>query len=157
VRWIIYLLIIAMAGGLGFTVWSNEADKREQVHRQDMTRDAIQQFRDELREQRTRRFVEMGEDRFPESIDPAWFGADHPMNHLVDGTRHPWVEVAGRRMDHREHPRDLTASGDAAQFWYNPSNGVVRARVMPMISDDEALRVYNAVNGTNLRTLFPDS
>jgi hypothetical protein len=57
-----------------------------------------------------------------------------------------------------DHPRDPMAAGPGlAQFWYNPSKGVVRARVPDDVSEATALRLYNRVNDSHLTSLTPPS
>ena len=45
-------------------------------------------------------------------------------------------------------------SGAAAEFWYNPYLGIVRARVPYLRSDRETLALYNDVNDCELSSLF---
>jgi hypothetical protein len=42
-----------------------------------------------------------------------------------------------------------------AAFWYNPYQGILRARVPVMISDEESLSVYNRINSSSLTSIFP--
>ena len=92
--------------------------------------------------------------RPPASIDPKWFEGNRPVNPLL-GPLYPWVEIEETGHPERRHPLDLTAPDvGSAQFWYNPSNGLVRARVPLGISDAKTLRTYNEVNDTTLTSLF---
>jgi hypothetical protein len=50
----------------------------------------------------------------------------------------------------------MAASRSTAKFWYNPHQGIVRARVSSEMSESEALSLYNEVNGCNLSGLFVD-
>ena len=53
------------------------------------------------------------------------------------------------------HPTLLiSTTREIPAFWYNPSNGVVRARVGPMLSDRKSLEIYNAINACSLQSLF---
>jgi hypothetical protein len=91
------------------------------------------------------------------TIDTAWFQPHLPENPLVD-EGHPWLELAG--LDERllRHPRERIASDKAlAKFWYNPSNGIVRARVAPHGSDQTALELYNQINECQLNSIFADA
>lgn len=91
---------------------------------------------------------------FPITIDPEWFGEMVPRNPLL-GTDHPWMEVAGADETRLAHPAVRTADSDSvACFWYNPINGLVRARVSHKVSDQRTLELYNFVNGCNLPSLF---
>ena len=80
--------------------------------------------------------------RPPESIDPKWFEGNRPVNPLL-GPLYPWVEIEEPGHPGRMHPLNLTASDvGSAQFWYNPSNGIVRARVPLGISDAKTLQTW---------------
>lgn len=93
----------------------------------------------------------------PQSIDAKWFEGDIPRNPLL-GPEHPWVEIAGPELRNALHPPNLTATdGSVAQFWYNPANGVVRARVPQDISDARVLDLYNEINDSALTSVFPGS
>lgn len=109
----------------------------------------------------------LGEDptkrSWPPTIDPAWFEGNPPRNPLLSagltGER-PWVEIAPPIHAELTDPpvRIALASTDAA-FWYNPANGIVRARVTSNVSDQRALEMYNRVNRTALESihrLVPD-
>src|SRR5262249_12261162 len=48
----------------------------------------------------------------------------------------------------------LTLDAHVASFWYNPYQGIVRARVPVLISDEKALDLYNTINGTHLATIY---
>lgn len=92
---------------------------------------------------------------WPSTIDPSWFGKAVPTNPLLTRDR-PWVEVASSGESKLTDPpiRQVLGEGIAA-FWYNPANGIVRARVGAAVSDEKALDLYNEINGTTLRSLFP--
>ena len=91
----------------------------------------------------------------PAVVDPAWFPDTLPTNPLL-GPDRPWLEVAAEHQFGWQHPPNLTAEDPTvASFWYNPSNGVVRARVPVGISDAQALALYNEVNDCTLSNLFP--
>jgi hypothetical protein len=48
----------------------------------------------------------------------------------------------------------MTIDSKRAGYWYNPNQGIVRARVPVGISDDRALRLYNRINGTALTSIY---
>jgi len=88
------------------------------------------------------------------TIDPAWFQEAAPGNPLLDEDR-PWVEVAGTSQADLLHPPvRMAVEKSIAAFWYNPYQGVVRARVPVMVSDDKATELYNRVNGTGMSSIF---
>lgn len=69
----------------------------------------------------------------------------------------PWLEVASPVYQRLDHPLDpASADPKAAQYWYNPAKGIVRARVPVSISDEETLKAYNRLNGVELKSLFND-
>jgi len=93
---------------------------------------------------------------YPESIDPGWFEKAVPRNALLTDAR-PWLEIASDSERARTHPQSLIAACEAdACFWYNPWNGIVRARVPADLADALALDIYNQVNGAHLTDLFFD-
>jgi hypothetical protein len=93
---------------------------------------------------------------FPVTVDPEWFEGGLPRNPLL-GPDHPWLEVASSGQQNLMHPPQRMA-GDRtiAKFWYNPYQGVVRARVSSEMSEQEALALYNQINGCRLPSLFAE-
>ena len=78
------------------------------------------------------------------------------MNVLVPGW-HPWLDVAPKG-DLELHPPDPVVIGpDQAGLWYNPSSGVVRARVIDQGTDTATLKLYNEINETALVVLSTDN
>lgn len=91
---------------------------------------------------------------WPVTIDPEWFTGEPPTNTLVSA-EHPWVEVAGANELGFTHPRvRLAVDSNTAGFWYNPTTGVVRARVPVRMNDSRTLALYNTVNDTSLNDLY---
>jgi hypothetical protein len=86
---------------------------------------------------------------YPKRVQPRWFSDTLPLNVLVN-SHHPWVDQAPAG-DTAGHPPDPVVAGpDQAGFWYNPHNGIFRARVPRQGTRKETLALYNKVNGTNL-------
>ena len=91
---------------------------------------------------------------WPKTIDPSWFTEGPPRNTLVTPER-PWVEIATEDEAQLSNPMiRMTVNPSLASFWYNPYQGIVRARVPVTISDREALDWYNTINGTNLDSIY---
>ena len=91
---------------------------------------------------------------WPALVSSDWFGAMPPQNHMVPSDR-AWLEIASGADASQIHPSLLiSTTREIPAFWYNPSNGVVRARVGPMLSDRRSLEIYNAINGCSLKSLF---
>lgn len=93
---------------------------------------------------------------WPMAIDPAWFAQDElPLNPLVDADR-PWLEIAAPDQAGWRHPRPIfVIDRSTAMFWYNPSLGIVRARVSLQATDEETLTMYNSTNKTALTSINP--
>lgn len=100
--------------------------------------------------------VPLSDRGFPITVDPEWFQGSLPRNPLL-GPDHPWLEVASAVHQHLMHPpKRMAADRSTAKFWYNPQFGVVRARVSSELSEEEALALYNQVNGCRLPNLFAE-
>ena len=85
---------------------------------------------------------------WPETIDAAWFARgvlpDHPENRF--GV--PAIQVLSDPA--LQHPSaKVLKTGVAGAYWYNTSNGVVRARVADQGSAAATLDLYNRVNHSN--------
>ncbi|MCK4874162.1 MAG: hypothetical protein KAS72_15675 [Phycisphaerales bacterium] len=91
---------------------------------------------------------------FPTTIDPEWFGGLLPKNTLVRDDR-PWLELATAEQADLAHPPiRVLLDQTYASFWYNPYQGVVRARVPADVSDEKALGDYNSANGCDETVLI---
>jgi len=97
----------------------------------------------------------LNERGYPVMVSPGWFKDEDgkgtvPVNPLM-GEGQPWLEIAGEHDAGLEHPPvRLAVSESLAQFWYNPYQGIVRARIPVMVSDVKSTDLYNRVNGTAL-------
>lgn len=148
-----FMSIVLLTGAMAAYLWRQDADER----RQKAIDQAIQSLRRLDREIRVRSAtaqVSVNGRGWSETVDPAWFGEDPPLNPLVPVDR-PWLEIAASDEEKLTDPpiRQTVTRGIAA-YWYNPANGILRSRVGPTISDAQGLHLYNQVNGTNLATLF---
>ncbi len=147
------LFAVMLAGILVGVVMirSTEGIKRDQIR---TARDEVRRFQRQITFQATMADVELTAEGHPVTADPNWFHGNLPQNLLIEAG-HPWVEIAGRNERSLLHPLDLVVrNAAAAQFWYNPYKGIVRARVPADISDARALEFYNQVNDSSLRDLF---
>jgi hypothetical protein len=96
----------------------------------------------------------LNERGWPDTIVPDWFGRKVPRNPFV-GADHPWLEVAtDADANLIDPPIRQALTRDVAGFWYNPNNGVLRARVGPRVTDADAIDLYNRLNAANVATLF---
>jgi len=89
---------------------------------------------------------------YPRRPRAHWFDQTLPSNAMVARAQ-PWIDIAPER-DAAAHPPDpVIAHSNQAGFWYNPSNGIFRARVPRRPTRAEMLRLYNRLNGTSLTRL----
>ncbi len=82
---------------------------------------------------------------YPSSIDASWFanesGPKHPENTVSTGN----IEIDSTAS--RMHPvNKVLKIGVAGDFWYNPTEGVFRARVGDRGTSASTLAFYNEVN-----------
>jgi hypothetical protein len=91
---------------------------------------------------------------WPLTMDATWFGNDPPRNVLLTPDR-PWIEVAAASEAHLKHPNiRVAADYKTAAFWYNPYQGILRARVPYEISDERAREMYNLINQTTVDSIY---
>jgi hypothetical protein len=147
---VMVLTILGLVGGVAaFELHRNEEERAVGA----MT-ETVRDFERMLRLRAATKDVELNGRGWPTTIDPGWFDEEPPRNTLVSPDR-PWVEIAPPEDAGLLHPPiRIVVSTDLASFWYNPYQGVVRARVPVSISDRQALDLYNKVNGTNLESIF---
>ncbi len=129
---------------------------------------AVSRMQEQVRLQAAVGDVPLSDQGFPRLVMPGWF--EQPPQNPLSTPGCDWMDIApaGDLSDHPPDPVLLTlpevgqrwnATGVAsperpqAAFWYNPSRGVVRARVPARFTDAETLALYNQVNGTNLSAM----
>ncbi len=152
-RWIrditLLLILIGVAGGL---VWW-QTTRREEQARIDKTTADTQRLEREVRFRAATKASGLNSRGWPITIDPGWFETDPPHNLVVSEER-PWVEIASEEEAGLQHPRDrMTLDEKLAAFWYNPYQGVVRARVPVSTTDAEATSLYNTINRTMIASI----
>lgn len=146
------LVALTLVGVLGGIALHSHREK-EVERRIKLARDELRQIQSQVMLQAAMEQVALTRYGYPASIDPKWFGGRVPGNPLLKAG-HDFVNVAAGSEAGAEHPRDPMAIGPgAAQFWYNPYKGVVRARVPDDVSEATALRLYNLVNDSQLTSL----
>lgn len=147
------LLVCALVAG---GVWQYRAREQDRA-RLDEARSAVRQLQRTITVQAGLGKTEVNGRGWPVTIDTAWFDGAPPWNALVSRQR-PWVEVAPPEHGDLLHPIvRMTINDDVAAFWYNPGNGILRARVPVTVSDRQATELYNSVNGTSLRSIFEET
>ena len=156
-RTLLNILVIVMLAGIlvgVVMIHSSEGIKQDQIR---MAGNELRRFQRQITFRAAVADVELTAEGYPVTADPNWFRGNLPQNPLIEAG-HSWVEIAGRTERALLHPLDVVArDAAAAQFWYNPYKGIVRARVPADISDARALEFYNLVNDTSLAGLFSRS
>ncbi len=149
------LVALMLAGILAGVIFFNRVQEAQASDTRG-TVDAIRQIQQQLTLQVALERVEMTDAGWPRTVDTAWFPLELTDNGLLS-PGHPWMEVAGPAQRHRLHPISITADDRSiASFWYNPYQGIVRARVPSGMTDAETLRLYNQVNKCGLTSLVPE-
>lgn len=88
--------------------------------------------------------------KLPSSIPADWFVAARiPRHPQASGSA--WIQVDSTPNKTEPTAKVLTAS--LAHYWYNPTNGIVRARVGIIGSEPETLEFYNLVNDSESTSL----
>lgn len=145
--------VLAAAGLIAFISYASSDHLRE---RQTIGAVAanVDRFRQVLAYRAAANEAEVNQRGWPVTVDPQWFNGDPPRNLLVSPER-PWVEVATpNEAQLMDPPVRMTLDPKLASFWYNPYQGIIRARVPVSINDAKALSLYNAVNGTHLESIY---
>lgn len=142
--------LVAVVGG---AVYFKRAQREEEAmfHR---AQTDVRRMELEIKYRAATKTTELNARGWPVTIDPAWFQAGAPGNPMLSDDR-PWVEVAGTQQAELMHPPvRMAVDKSLAAFWYNPYQGVVRARVPVMVSDDKATELYNRINSVSVSSIF---
>ena len=89
---------------------------------------------------------------WPTTVDATWFeGGMLPVNPFFsDVTTVVQVATGATRL----HPSNKTNPGGSNYvFWYNRTNGIIRARVLPGTTTADTIATYNTVNGCRITSL----
>jgi hypothetical protein len=116
--------------------------------------EALREFDRTLAIQAGSKQVELTSRGWPVTVDPGWFLGSPPRNTLVPQDR-PWVEVAPPdQAELLDPPLRISGSREIAGFWYNPYQGVVRARVPMAVSERKSIDLYNQVNRRTIDAIY---
>lgn len=150
----ITLLAMVISVVIGAVMWQRANRAEDDVIRG--VRNAVERLEREIRMRSGTGNVELNPRGWPIRIDPEWFEGSIPKNLLLSDD-HPWMEIAPPADALFEHPRARIAiDRSTASFWYNPANGIVRARMPVGVSDKRTTEVYNRVNSSSLSSIFGD-
>lgn len=144
------LVALALAAWLGWHAYQ----QRESDARLSRVASEVRRLEAEIKLRAATGEVELTGRGWPVNVQPEWFGAKVPDNELLPPDR-PWLEIAPPADAHLLNPRVRISKDRAtARFWYNPYQGVVRARVPYDLSDLAAVQTYNRINSTDIDTIF---
>lgn len=152
-RWLrdIALLVLLIALGAGVVWWQQV--QREERARIDQTTADTQRLEREVRYRAATKTGNLNARGWPVTVDPDWFLTEPPQNFVVSEDR-PWLEIAVESEAGLLHPPvRMTLDEHGAAFWYNPYQGVVRARVPVEMTDQQATALYNAVNRVSIPSI----
>lgn len=142
-------MLAAVLGG----VLMHQQASRQTRDAVDATRAAVETIDQTLRVRAATGEAVINGRGWPVTVDPEWFGPNPPSSRIVSGDR-PWLEVAPPEHAALRHPPIRVAiDRSLAAFWYNPGNGVVRARAPVAVSDRRSLEIYRKVNGEGVDTI----
>ena len=156
-RWIRDIALLLLLASIGAGVLWYQMDRNNHAAELEKATAETQRLEREVRFRAATKAVELNQRGWPLTVDPMWFEGSPPKNVLVgDGARgeRPWLEIAPPEDAHLTHPPiRMTLSDDMAGFWYNPYQGVIRARVPVSVSDDAATVMYNTINQVSLGSI----
>lgn len=142
--------LAAVGVGVGIFILSD----RDLDARAHSTAVAVRRFEQEIKLRGATGRAEVNARGYPLTIQAEWFQGEAPANDLV-GHGHPWVEVAAPGEAALQDPRVRVAIDESiAGFWYNPSLGIIRARVPTGMSDQRAVELYNRINRAAITAIF---
>ncbi|MEM9414788.1 MAG: hypothetical protein AAGA29_04830 [Planctomycetota bacterium] len=142
------LIVVMVLGVIGGVLYLNRQEEQGEQETA-IVIDALGRLYEQTKHHAAIDTAIAGRDTIVVQVMPSWFQDDLPLNVLV-GEGQPWIDLAPPG-DASVHPPDPIVTGpDQAGFWYNPTAGVFRARVLPQLSERETLDLYNRINGTAL-------
>lgn len=155
-RWLIDVIVAVVIFAVGVGLWATMRADNNIEQRRDQTKSAVHTLSREVRIRSATGATIINGRGWPLTINHKWFDESIPRNELITGSR-PWIDVAPIEHANLIHPIvRIVADRTTAEFWYNPGNGVVRARVPANLPDAEATSLYNSVNGAQLSSIFSD-
>ena len=85
--------------------------------------------------------------RYPSTIEAEWFAGSRLPEHPQNDFELPPIQVLNQ--PGLLHPTNkVLKSGVAGAYWYNPAEGVIRARVADMGTAEATQQLYDVVNGS---------
>ncbi len=153
-RFLLNILCLACVVVVGTALYFNSSDEANEAALMVQTREAVHTIDQILKLKATADETALNERGHAITVDVKWFKDGVPRNPML-GKPHPWLEIASEAEAGLLHPPvRLAVSECLAEFWYNPYQGVVRARVPVMISDSKSTALYNRINGTSIANIL---
>ncbi len=138
---LIVVVILAIMAGVALPYFSDTSFEARVVTAQNVLRTmgtALDVYR-----------IRYSKPNFPPTVMGSWFaGGVVPINSLAtDGSTAGSVEVVN--VAGATNPSGKTLGGGAAHFWYNRSNGILRARVPAMANATATNSLYDRINSVS--------
>lgn len=153
-RWLRDLALLMALCAVGAGVMYYQRDKHESDEKVQKAIAGTRRLEMEIKYRAATKATALNYRGWPVTVDPDWFDREAPVNSLVPEDQ-PWLEIASSDQASLQHPPvRITINGEIAAYWYNPYQGIVRARVPVLISDEEATALYNKVNQCALPSIF---
>lgn len=153
-RWIrdIVLLLVLLAVGSGVAYYRMEESENDQAV--EKTAADARRLGTEIRYRAATKNAVLNGRGWPITVSPDWFELSEPPTNVLVGDEHPWLEIAPPEMAGFTHPQvRMVINQQLAGFWYNPYQGIVRARVPVMVSDQAATELYNRINASTIPSI----
>ena len=141
--WILTLLGCSV---LLFGAWTRLDDLRTFERTVDSTNTALLRIQSEIRLRSALDGYQTSKEGFVVQVESAWFEGGPPRNLLLSGSNRSWIDIDRTGNRSIKHPSNPSVSGTGAGWWYNPANGVVRARVPAQATNRATLELYERVN-----------
>lgn len=134
------LLVISFGA---WTYFTESAHERELITSTSLAR---QRIVSEVRLRSALAGAEITRQGWVRQINPAWFPEGRPLNPwFLNHDRH-WIDVDARADSARFNPDSIHTSRHGAGWWYNPANGMIRARVPTQKTLQATRDLYESVN-----------
>ena len=136
------LTLLAIAFGT-WTHFEESARERDLIANTSLAR---QRIVSEVRLRSALAGAEISRHGWVRGINPAWFPEGRPLNPWFLNRDQLWIDVDSRADSARLDPESIEASRHDAGWWYNPANGVIRARVPAQKTSQATRDLYESVN-----------
>ena len=110
------------------------------------TNTALMRIESEIRLRSALDGYQTSREGFVVDVESSWFEGGPPQNLLLSGSNRPWIEVDRTGNRSIKNPDSPSATKTCAGWWYNPANGVIRARVPAQATNRATSELYARVN-----------